>query len=119
NLKPRDRLEFLVGSRKAILLKKEIATLFGHILQCNKAGFVLIQALLQGSNRFFNGRAVFACWSFFALWTNKPLREDRSNHSNAFFRSACPRSSRPATLSTFASHRSPQSRAAGAFERAL
>jgi hypothetical protein len=46
NFEQRDGLQFFVRRGEALVLKEKVAPLLDHILQRDKAGFILVQALL-------------------------------------------------------------------------
>src|SRR5207247_7994951 len=75
-LKERDGLQFFISRGETILLEVVIAALFHDILQRDKAGLILFQALLQGSNGFLDPRTVFACRSLLGLGSNTAIGED-------------------------------------------
>ena len=84
-LKGLNWLQFFVAGGKAILLEEKVTTLFYDILQLDKAGFVLFQALLQGGHGLFDGGTVFSGWSLLCLGTNETIREDGQDQHKRFF----------------------------------
>ena len=81
----RDWLQFLIIAGKSVLLEKVVAGLLHHILERDKAGFILIQTLLQGGDGFLDGRTVFARWSFLRFGTNEAIRENRGDQQKRLF----------------------------------
>ena len=67
------------------MLEKVVARLLDHILERDKARFILVQALLQGGNGLLDGRTVLAHRSLLGFGTNKALRENGQHQLKRLF----------------------------------
>jgi len=82
--KQRDRLEFFVGEREAIMREKVVADLLDDVLERDEACLILFQALLQGGNRFLDGWLLLACGSLLCLGANKAIGENGNEQVKSF-----------------------------------
>ncbi|MGZ3630213.1 MAG: hypothetical protein ACXVDN_21440 [Ktedonobacteraceae bacterium] len=78
-------MQLFVRSRETILLEVVIATLLDHILQRNKAGFILIQAVLQRGNGFFDRGPIFARRALFRFRADEAVRKNGHHQFKRLF----------------------------------
>ncbi len=78
-----DGLHGFVGGGKVVMLNVIVARLLDHILQCDKAAFVVVQALLQRRNSLFDTPAVLACWALITLGADEAFGENGQDRRGA------------------------------------
>ena len=67
------------------MLEKVVASLLDHILERDKAGFILVQPLVQAGHGLLDGRTVLAHRSLLGFGANKALGEKGQHQLKRFF----------------------------------